>query len=178
MASTRPSSWPAERLGSAPDRRRSPTPLRDHVDTGFPEHGRVLALDLGDRRIGVAVCDEARLVATPYETVNRMGDRPREHDRLEALVDETGATMIVVGLPMSLDGNLGPAARKVLSEVKALRRRLAPRRIPVVTQDERHSTTTAADSLRRQGVRGRDRREMIDQVAASVVLQHWIDGRG
>lgn len=149
--------------------------MSDHVDV--PQRGRVLALDLGDRRIGVAVCDEARVVATPYETVNRVGDRPREHEQIEALVDETDATAIVVGLPVSLDGDLGPAARKVLSEVRALRRRFLAHGIPVITHDERHSTTTAADSLRQQGVRGRDRREMIDQVAASVILQDWIDSR-
>lgn len=117
-------------------------------------------------------------MATPYDTINRVGDRRREHEQIEALVDETNATAVVVGLPLSLNGDLGPAAHKVMSEVKALRRRLVARRIPVITHDERHTTTTAADSLRQQGVRGRDRREMIDQVAASVILQDWIDGRG
>lgn len=155
---------------------------RDHprsaADTDVPVRGRVLALDLGDRRVGVAVCDEARMVATPYDTIDRVGDRRREHEQIEALIDETDATAVVVGLPLSLNGDLGPAARKVLSEVKALRRRFVSRRIPVITHDERHTTTTAADSLQRQGVRGRDRREMIDQVAASVILQDWIDGLG
>lgn len=147
----------------------------DFVDP--PDRGRVLALDLGDRRVGVAVCDDARTVATPYQTLKRVGDRPKEHEQIEALVAETGATAVVVGLPVSLDGGQGPAARKVLSEVKALRKRLGPCGVAVVTHDERNTTVTAGGSLRDQGVKARNRRAVIDQVAAAVILQDWIDRR-
>lgn len=138
----------------------------------IPDTGRVLALDLGRRRIGVAVCDDARLVATPYRTVQRSGHRPDEHETLAALVDEVGAGVVVVGLPLSLDGSSGPAAKGVLSEVKALRRLLD---VPVETHDERLSTVTAEAQLSDGGVRGRQRRDVVDQVAAAVILQSWLD---
>ncbi len=139
-----------------------------------PATGRVLALDLGDRRIGVAVCDPDRRLATPYGTVHRVGDRPAEHRSIDELVGETGAVMVVVGLPRSLDGGLGPAARAVGSEIKALRRSLS---VPVESHDERLTTVTAEDGLARGGVRGRKRRQVVDQVAAAVILQSWIDAQ-
>ncbi len=137
--------------------------------------GRVIGLDLGDRRVGVAVCDAGRTVATPSETLTRVGNRPVEHDRIAEIVSRTGATVVVVGLPLSLDGSVGPAARKVLSEVKALRRRLGPEGVTVETHDERNSTTTASHSLAAAGVDSRRGRAVVDQVAAAVILQSWLD---
>ena len=122
----------------------------------------------------MAVCDDARTVATPYRTVHRSGHRPDDHARLAALVDEVGAGAVVVGLPLSLDGSLGPAAKAVQSEVKALRRLLP---VPVETQDERLSTVTAEAELDRSGVRGPRRRDVVDQSAAAVILQAWLDQR-
>ncbi|MDH4278107.1 MAG: Holliday junction resolvase RuvX [Acidimicrobiia bacterium] len=143
---------------------------------GTPRNGgRAIGLDLGDRRIGVAVCDAGRTVATPSEIVQRVGDRPVEHDLIAEIVDRTEATVVVVGLPLSLDGSVGPAARKVLSEVKALRRRLGPGGVEVVTHDERNTTTTAANSLADAGIGSRKGRGVVDQVAAAVILQSWID---
>lgn len=139
--------------------------------------GRAIALDLGERRIGVAVCDSDRTVATPYTTVKRVGDRTVEHGEIEAIVAEVEATAIVVGLPLALDGSEGPAVRKVLSEVKALRKRFDPVGVAVVTHDERHSTTTATRSLQTGGVGTRKGRSVVDQLAASVILQSWIDAR-
>ncbi len=135
--------------------------------------GRALGLDLGSRRIGVAVSDAAGAVATPYEVVERVGDRTREHARLLALAEETGAVVIVVGLPLSLDGSLGPAARGVLEEVDELAARTP---LPVRTYDERLTTVSAERALRAGGVKGRDRRKVVDQVAAAVLLQAWLDG--
>lgn len=123
------------------------------------------------------MCDAGRTVATPFETVKRVGNRPAEHDLIAELVARTGATVVVVGLPLSLDGSIGPAARKVLSEVKALRRRLGPDGAVVTTHDERHSTTAAAHSLAGAGVDSRRGRAVIDQVAAAVILQSWIDSQ-
>lgn len=143
-----------------------------------PATGRALALDLGRKRIGVAVCDDARTVATPYRTVNRSGHRPDEHETLAALVDEVGAGVVIVGLPLSLDGSAGPAAKAVLAEVRALRKLLP---VPVETHDERLSTVTAEANLDHGGVRGPRRREVVDQLAAAVILQAWLDhqvGRG
>ncbi len=181
MGSTLPLTWPARRQASHPDRvsighrvdfapRRADLAVSD--DPGF---GRVVGLDLGSKRIGVAVCDAGRMVATPYETVRRVGDRPVEHQRITEIVAETEAVLLLVGLPLSLDGSVGQAAKTVLSEVRALRRTLT---VPVETHDERLTTVTADDYLSQQRVRGNKRRDVVDQVAAAVILQSWIDGGG
>lgn len=133
---------------------------------------RALGLDLGERRIGVALSDSAGTLATPYEVLTRSGDRARDHARLAAMVDETGAEVVVVGLPLSLDGSHGPAATRVEAEVEELRGRLG---VPVDTWDERLSTVEAERRLRSAGVRGRRRRHVVDQVAATVILQSWLD---
>jgi putative Holliday junction resolvase len=133
---------------------------------------RALGLDLGERRIGVALCDSAGVLATPYEVVTRSGDRARDHARIGALVEEAGAEVIVVGLPLSLDGSKGPAALGVEAEVAELRDHLGVR---VELWDERLSTVEATRRLRSAGVSGRKRRHVIDQVAATVILQAWLD---
>lgn len=136
--------------------------------------GRALGVDLGSKRIGVAICDAGRTVATPLETVARVGDRSIEHGRLAQLVDEHEVSLVVVGLPLSLDGGLGPTAKQMLSEVKGLRKRLA---VTVITHDERLTTVTAEASLRSGGVSSKRGRSVVDQLAAAVILQSWIDSQ-
>lgn len=135
---------------------------------------RALGIDLGSRRIGVAVSDPTGTLASPHEVVQRTGDRERDHRILVGLATELGAECIVVGLPLSLDGSLGPAARSVLDEVDEL---AATTQVPVETYDERLTTVTAERSLREQGMKGRDRRRVVDKAAAAVLLQAWLDGR-
>jgi putative holliday junction resolvase len=133
---------------------------------------RAVALDLGTRRIGVALSDSGGNVATPYETVHRSGDRERDHRRIAERVDEAGAEVVVVGLPLSLDGSVGHAARAVLDEVDEIG---ATVRADVVTWDERLSTVQAERSMQAMGVRGGSRRRIVDQLAATVILQSWLD---
>ena len=133
---------------------------------------RALALDIGTRRIGVAVSDSGGTVATPYEVVHRSGDRASDHRRIAALVDEAGAEVVVVGMPLSLDGSVGPAAQAVFDEIDQLRATVGAE---VVTWDERLSTVQAERSLRAGGVRKGKRRGVVDQVAATVILQSWLD---
>jgi putative Holliday junction resolvase len=133
---------------------------------------RALGLDLGSRRIGVALSDSAGTLATPYEVVPRSGDRARDHRRIAELVEEADAELVVVGMPLSLDGTVGPAAAGVESEVAELRDHLT---VPVEVWDERLSTVEATRRLRSAGVSGRKRRHVIDQVAATVILQSWLD---
>lgn len=118
------------------------------------------------------MCDQDRTLATPYGTLKRVGNRPVEHAEIQDLVTETDATLVVVGLPLSLDGSAGPAARSITSEVRALRRTLS---VPVETHDERLTTVTAEANLTGGGVRGRKKRDVVDQVAASIILQSWLD---
>jgi putative Holliday junction resolvase len=135
---------------------------------------RALGIDLGSVRIGVALCDSGGVLATPWETVSRSGDRVRDHRRLLELAAEAEAEVLVVGLPLALDGSVGPAATAVLEEVAELR---ATASVPVETYDERLTTVTATRMLRERGVSGKARRKVVDQVAAAVILQSWLDGR-
>ena len=133
---------------------------------------RALGLDLGTKRIGVALSDSAGTMATPYEVVQRSGSHERDHARIAALAEEAGAELLVVGLPLSLDGSKGPAALGVEAEIAELREHVP---LPVETWDERLSTVEATRRLRAAGVRGRKRRHVVDQVAATVILQSWLD---
>jgi len=135
---------------------------------------RALGLDLGSKRVGVAVSDSDGRVATPVEVLQRTGDRKADHRAVSALVEEWEAAVVVVGIPYSLDGTLGPMGRSMAAEVAHLAAFLP---IPVETYDERLTTVTAERSLREQDVRGPDRRKVVDMVAAAVMLQAWLDGR-
>ncbi|MFQ5556849.1 MAG: Holliday junction resolvase RuvX [Acidimicrobiales bacterium] len=134
---------------------------------------RALGLDLGSKRIGVSVSDAAGSVATPVQTLDRTGDRSRDHRAIAELVEEWQAEVVVVGLPYSLDGSVGAAARAALAEMEALGDTLA---VPVVPYDERLTTVTAERCLMEQGLDARARRRVVDQVAAAVILQAWLDG--
>lgn len=136
-----------------------------------PAPGRALGLDLGTKRIGVAVSDDARTVATPLEVVDRT-DPDAARRRIGALVDEWEPTVVVVGLPLHLTGAAGAAVRFVEEEIARLGDTLE---VPIVTYDERLSTVTAERSLVEQGRDSRSRRGLVDMVAASVILQGWID---
>ena len=133
-----------------------------------------LGVDVGDVRIGVARSDPAGLLATPVETVSRgSGDL----ERLCTLVLEHEAVEVIVGLPRSLSGREGPAARSVTAFTRALQRELeetAPG-VPVRLVDERLTTVSAERVLREGGRRGAGRRAVVDQAAAVVILQHALD---
>ena len=133
---------------------------------------RVVAVDLGSTRIGVAVSDPSGVLASPYEVVARDA---RSHDRLRAIVEEVGAELVLVGMPLSLDGSKGPAARAIEAEVAELRALLP---VPVEVHDERFTTVTAHQQLAASGKRSKARRSTVDQAAAAVLLQSWLDGRG
>jgi putative Holliday junction resolvase len=136
--------------------------------------GRVLALDLGARRIGVAVSDPGAVLASPYATIERGREPGEDHRRIAELVDEVGAVCVVVGLPLSLDGGRGPAARLVEGELPAIRSAL---RVPVELHDERLTTVSASRSLRERGVKAKAQRAVIDREAAAVLLQAWLNGQ-
>ena len=135
---------------------------------------RALALDLGDRRIGVAVSDADERFASPVTVLERTRDRQRLHREIAALVEEWEAGVLVVGLPLSLDGGRGPAAVKVEAEAAELADVVG---VPVELHDERLSTVTAERLLKERDLDGRARRKVVDMVAASVILQDWLDRR-
>jgi putative Holliday junction resolvase len=145
-----------------------------------PTPGRVLGVDLGSRRIGLALSDPLGVLAGPLTVLTRTGDRAADHVAILRAAVDNEAALIVVGLPLSLStGRPGPAAQATLAEVAELSVRAAALDPPVAveTYDERLTTVTAQRSLATGGVRARDRRALIDKVAAAVMLQSWLDGR-
>ena len=138
--------------------------------------GRVLGVDLGSRRIGLAVSDPDGRVATPHSVVERSGDPAVDRRTILAHAREAGASRVVVGLPLSLSGAVGPAAKAVLEEVDALRA-LAGKEITVETHDERLTTVIAERGMREAGVPRRARRRTVDPAAATVMLQSYLESR-
>jgi len=135
---------------------------------------RVLALDLGSKRIGVAISDPTESIASPDRVIDRTGSRARDHRAIAAVVDEWGAELVVVGLPLSLSGADGPAARATREEAAELEAALT---VPVVVHDERLTTVTASRTLREAKMTADARRRVVDKVAAAVLLQSWLDER-
>jgi putative Holliday junction resolvase len=136
--------------------------------------GRVLGVDLGSRRIGLALSDPSRVVASPYDVVLRSKDRGADHREIVARAREAGATTIVVGLPLSLSGKAGPAAKATRAEVEELQQVAGPD-IEVVLHDERFTTVVAERSLMEARMKREARRRVVDKVAAAVMLQSWLD---
>jgi putative holliday junction resolvase len=133
-----------------------------------------LGIDPGDARIGVARSDPTGFLATPVETVKRgRGDLARIRAILTEIAAESEVVEVVVGLPRSLKGGENPATAKVREFARALARRVGP--VPVRLVDERLTTVSAESILRAQGRKGADRRSVVDQAAAVLILQHALD---
>ena len=131
----------------------------------------ILALDFGRARIGVAISDELRLLAHPLETIPA-NNKPAE--RVAEIVRQKKIDLVVAGIPRRMDGQMGAAATDVLVFVEKLRTILP---CPVVTWDERLTTAAAHRALRDAGKKTRQTRSYVDQVAAQMILQSYLDGR-
>ena len=136
--------------------------------------GPVLGLDLGDARIGVAISDPERRVAVPVGTVH-VGRPPGELLAIAEVVRERGASLIGVGLPLSLRGEHGARAGHADAFVDALGGVVE---VTVEQHEERLSTVESERALAAAGTRGRERRRVVDASAATVILQAWLDARG
>ncbi|MBI4338540.1 MAG: Holliday junction resolvase RuvX [Chloroflexi bacterium] len=136
----------------------------------------ILALDVGERRIGLATCGEARSIATPRGALSRRG-RQRDLAALLRIVQEGGIGLIIVGLPISLDGALGPQAQRTLAFCDALQQALQEAGVParVETWDERYSTVEAERLLRDAGRQPSRDKARLDASAAAVILQSYLD---
>lgn len=130
---------------------------------------RILGIDLGRARIGVAVSDELGMLAHPVETIPATADAVR---RIAELVREKDAERVVVGLPRHMNGSVGTGATEALAFAKKLEALLPCK---VVTWDERLTTTAANRALRASGRKTRDLRGVVDQVAAQMILQGYLD---
>lgn len=140
---------------------------------------RSIGIDPGERRVGIAVSDSSGSVATPLMTLHRnrhSGDAGDDlYQKIVDLALEYRATCIVVGLPVNMDGSEGAAAESARREADLLAKLCSSHDIDVVLVDERLSSTSSLKSLNSAGTSGRKKKKVIDQVAASVLLQSWLD---
>jgi putative holliday junction resolvase len=131
--------------------------------------GRRLGIDVGEVRVGVAISDPDGLLATPLATISP------DVAEVARIVDEYEIVEVVVGLPMTLAGGEATAAALTRAYAGRLAPVIAP--VPVTLADERMSTALASRRLAEQGVRGRRRRQVVDQLAAAEILQGWLDAQ-
>jgi putative holliday junction resolvase len=135
---------------------------------------RVVALDLGTKRIGVAVSDLSGTIASPRTVIQRSGSKTRDHQVIKALIEEEEAVLLVVGLPLNMNGSYGPAAKGAVAEAAELASVVG---VPVETFDERLTTVSADRALMEANISASNRRKLVDKVAAAVMLQAWLDGK-
>lgn len=136
---------------------------------------RALGLDLGSKRVGVAIGDRTGTIASPLQVLQRSGSIKRDHEAIAKLVVEEEADIVVVGLPLNMSGSSGPAAQAAVDEAAALATVVA---VPVVTFDERRTTVTADRAMMEANMRAQARRRIVDKIAAAVMLQNWLDAGG
>lgn len=143
------------------------------------ERGVRLGVDVGKVRIGVAICDPDGILATPLKTIQRdnsdQTDIPADMVELARLVHEHDAVEVVLGLPINLAGQEGPAAVHIRAYAEKLANVIAP--VPLRLSDERMSTAVAARRLSDRGVKGKRQRAVVDQAAAVEILQGWLDAQ-
>lgn len=132
---------------------------------------RVLAIDHGTKRMGIAVSDELKIIAQPLEFI---GSEPLDDffARLQQIIREKEVSLVVIGVPRNMDGSYGPAAQKVQEFIAVLKEKLA---VPVRSWDERLTTVQANRFLIEADVRRSKRKEKVDQTAAAILLQSFLD---
>ena len=134
---------------------------------------RILGLDIGDRKIGVALSDPSQVLATPLSTIIRDEDA-KTINQIASLIRKYGASQIIIGLPYSLSGAIGKQAEKVL----AFKQKIAGAvNVEIIMQDERLSSVSANQKLREAGKKGNKLKNEMDAAAATVILQSFLDER-
>ena len=132
---------------------------------------RILALDHGTKRIGIALSDELQMIAQPLEFV--LTDPIADFFvRLKEIIREKEVELILIGMPRNMDGSYGPATLKVQEFIAVLRDKVA---IPIKTWDERLTSAQAQRFLIQGGVRRQDRKQKVDKTAAAILLQSYLD---
>jgi putative Holliday junction resolvase len=134
---------------------------------------RILGLDYGERRLGFAVSDELEMLATPL-AVEQCASDPEAAAIVRRVCERMGASRLVIGLPLNMDGSKGPQAHRVERFAETLRALL---NIPVVLWDERLSTRAAERAMREGGVKAREQRGRVDKIAAQLMLQCYLDAQ-
>jgi len=134
---------------------------------------RILGIDYGEKRIGLAISDPSGTVATPLRVIQVSSQDAILRD-ICACMETYAVERVVVGLPMRMDGSLGPAAEKTRAFVERLS---AVTPVPIDSWDERFSTVSAQQALIEGGTRRKKRKEVVDKLAAQIFLQHYLDAR-
>lgn len=134
---------------------------------------RILGLDVGDKRIGVAVCDALGITVSPVETVHRKNAKA-DVSRILAIVQKEEVGAVVIGLPKNMDGTEGEQAQKVRAFAEQLSKEL---RLPLHFEDERLSTFTAIENLVERGIKTGKNRDLVDMEAAAIILRSFLDAQ-
>jgi putative Holliday junction resolvase len=134
---------------------------------------RILGLDVGSKTIGVAVSDELNLIAQGVTTLKRKGKR-LDIKELLRMIEDLKVEKVVVGLPKNMNGSLGPSAKMVLSLAEELKKFVD---LPIITWDERLSTVAAQKALLEADVSRKKRKQVVDKVAALLILQGYLDSQ-
>jgi len=135
---------------------------------------RALGIDPGSKRIGIAVSDRSGTIASPLTVLQRSRSRQHDLQQIAALVRDEEAEVVVVGLPLNMDGSHGRAAQLAIDEARRLATVVG---VPVEMHDERRTTVSADRSMLEAGLDAPARRQRVDKVAAAIMLQSWLDGR-
>lgn len=135
---------------------------------------RALGVDPGTKRIGIAVSDLSGTIASPLLVLQRSKSKRHDLDELARIARDEEAEVIVVGLPLSMDGSEGKAAKAAIAEARRLATLVD---VPVEMHDERLTTVTADRSMLEAGLNAIERRKVVDKVAAAIMLQSWLDSR-
>lgn len=133
---------------------------------------RSLGIDLGSKRVGVAMSDSSGTIASPLTIIARGSNHAQDHKKIQELVDEYEVECVVVGMPISMSGKLGPAAKSAQDEIDEMKNSLS---VPVYSHDERLTSKTANDSMIMANMKAQARRRVVDKIAAAVMLQGWLD---
>ncbi|MDD2447188.1 MAG: Holliday junction resolvase RuvX [Tissierellia bacterium] len=132
---------------------------------------RILGLDIGDKYIGVAVSDLLQMTAQGLKTIKRTSNK-EDYQEIKNLVDEYNINKIVVGLPKNMNGSLGPQSEKVMKFAEKIKNKF---KIEIIYIDERLTTVSAERVLIESDVRRENRKKVIDKIAASYILQIYLD---
>ena len=135
---------------------------------------RVLGIDLGSKRIGIAASDRSGTIASPLTVLQRCGSQGGDHRNIAKIVVEEEAVAIAVGLPLNMDGSEGKAAQSARAEVERMATVVG---VPVYVHDERLTTVAADRVMMEQNMNAQARRKVVDKWAAAVILQAWLDSR-
>ncbi|MFH1859837.1 MAG: Holliday junction resolvase RuvX [bacterium] len=134
---------------------------------------RIMGLDIGDKYIGIAVSDPLCMFAQPFKVITRTGDTATIED-LKEIIADSGVSKIVFGLPKNMNGSIGPQAEKVLDFIERLKQGID---IECLPWDQRLSSRAAENSMLEAGLSRNKRKQIVDKIAAAIILQGYLDSR-